>query len=414
MSKTILIIGTYDTKQAELNFLAEVIQNAGGNIWQMDVSVLGDSETKCETSKHDVMQMAGTDLQQLLSLDDENLAFQKMAQGAKQKTTELYRAGKIDGMIVLGGTMGTDLALDCANALPIGVPKLIVSTIAFSPLIPIERLPTDAQMMLWAGGLYGLNSICKAILSQAAGSVLGAAQTAQPYKRDKPLIGMTSLGKTTLTYMTVLKPELEKRGFELAVFHSTGLGGRAFENLAKQYQFACVFDFCLQEFINGINQSPVNSGADRLSNAGLAEIPQLIAPGATDIIDFLAHESPPENLAGRAHHAHNRLIDSALATPEERRELVHAMLKKLKSATTPIKAPVHIFIPKLGVEEWDREGNPAYHPEGLHAFNQAAEEILVPNIPTTMLDCHINDKAFTDAVLTVFDEWLAKGIVNNK
>ncbi len=409
MNKTILIIGTYDTKEAELNFLAETIQEAGGKIWAMDVSVLGDTDAQIHTSKHEIMQMANTDLQGLLALEDENLSFQKMADGASQKTAELYRDGKIDGMIVLGGTMGTDLALDCANMLPIGVPKLIVSTIAFSPLIPIERLPTDAQMMLWAGGLYGLNSICKASLRQAAGSVLGAAVTAQPYKREKPLIGMTSLGKTVLKYMVSLEPELSKRGFELAVFHSTGLGGRAFENLAKSYNFACVFDFCLQEVINGINHSPVNSGNDRLTNAGLAGIPQIIAPGASDIIDFLVNAPIPPNLAGREHHAHNRLIDSALATKEERRLIVHEMTKNLKLA----KAPVHVFIPLLGVEEWDKAGNPAYHPEGLNAFNDEVKKILMPEVPTTLLDCHINDQAFIDAVLKLFDDWLEKGIVKS-
>lgn len=130
----------------------------------------------------------------------------------------------MQGVILLGGTVGTDLALDVCAALPMGVPKYVVSTVAFSPLIPPERLPADIQISLWAGGLYGLNSISRASLSQAAGAVLGAARAVEPPDRSKPLIGMTSFGKTVLRYMVALKPALAARGFEVTVFHATGAG----------------------------------------------------------------------------------------------------------------------------------------------------------------------------------------------
>ena len=157
----------------------------------------------------------------------------------------LYGEGRFDGLVVLGGTMGTDLALDVTRAAPLRVPNYIVSTVSFSPLIPHERLAAYTQIILWAGGLYGLNSVRNASLGRAAGAMLGAARAVEPPQKEKPLIGMTSLGKSALKYMVPLKPALEKRGFEVAVFHATGIGGRAFESLAAAGAFACVFDFAV-------------------------------------------------------------------------------------------------------------------------------------------------------------------------
>jgi uncharacterized protein (UPF0261 family) len=174
-NKTILVIGTFDTKDDELHFLSDVIRNQGGHVLTMDVSVLGDPSQPTDYSKHDVAEEGGSSIQAAIDSGDENHAMQIMAQGASLLVARLYSEGKFDGMLVLGGTMGTDLALDVTSALPLGVPKYIVSTVSFSPLIPAERLAADTQMTLWAGGLYGLNSVCKASLSQAAGAVLGAA-----------------------------------------------------------------------------------------------------------------------------------------------------------------------------------------------------------------------------------------------
>ena len=134
--------------------------------------------------------------------------------------------------------MGTDLALDCARALPVGVPKYIISTVSFSPLIPADRLSADIQMILWAGGLYGLNAVCKSALSQAAGAVLGAARAVEPPAGDQPVVGMTSLGSSCLSlHETAEAGTLEARGFEVAIFHATGMGGMAFENIARRGRF---------------------------------------------------------------------------------------------------------------------------------------------------------------------------------
>ena len=406
MEKTILVIGTYDTKDEELAYVCDTIRAQGGGVVSMDVSVLGDPSEPTDISKHDVTAAAGSSIQAAIDTGDENEAMQIMARGAALLTGKLHAEGKIDGMIVLGGTMGTDLALDCAQALPMGVPKYVVSTVSFSPLIPAERLSPDIQMILWAGGLYGLNSVCKSSLSQAAGAVLGAARAVEPPVADRPVIGMTSLGSSCLKYMKLLRDPLQERGFEVAVFHATGMGGMAFEALARQGYFAAVMDFALPELGNLMVGSVVNSGSDRLTNAGARGVPQIVAPGCTDLIDFAGWQEIPAAYADRPFHAHNRLIKSSALDGDERRALIRDIAARLKDA----KGPVHFLMPTGGVEEWDKEGDAAHDPEALADMVDEVGKAMPP-LALSMLDCHINDEAFAEAALQVLDGWIAEGVL---
>jgi uncharacterized protein (UPF0261 family) len=405
--KTILVVGTYDTKSDELPFLADCIECQGGATLTMDVSVLGDPAVPVSISKHEVAAAAGSSIDAAVAAGDENEAMQIMARGAAALTARLHREGKIDGMIAIGGTMGTDLALDCARALPIGVPKYVISTVAFSPLIPADRLSADIQMILWAGGLYGLNTICRSSLSQAAGAVLGAARAAEPAQSDNPVVGMTSFGSSCLAYMKWLKPELEQRGFEVAIFHATGMGGMAFENIAAEGGFAAVMDFAPQELGNWMFGSAVNSGPDRLLSAGRSGIPQIVAPGCMDLIDFVGSQELPQRFANRQFHAHNRLIKSSVLNVEERRETAREIGKRLSQA----RGPVHFLLPTKGLEEWDKAGGPTHHPEGLAAFLDEARKSIVAPVRMTEVDAHINDKAFSDQALQIFDAWVSDGTI---
>ncbi len=407
MKNTILVIGTFDTKADELAYLIGRIEARGGQVLAMDVSVLGEAKIPVEVSKHDVAGAAGETIEGLIALGEEGEAFARMSAGAAILTRQLHAAGRFDGMIALGGTMGTDLALDCAQALPIGVPKYIVSTVAGSPLIAAERMAADVQFILWAGGLYGLNPLCKSSLSQAAGAVLGAAQAVEPPQFDRPMIGMTSLGSTCLKYMKRLHPELAKRGYDIAVFHTTGMGGMAFERLAADGVFACVMDFSLQDFVNVQHGSLVSAGADRLTGAGRSGTPQMVAPGAADILDLAGWQEIPARFLDRPFHQHNRLIKNVAFNAEERRALARAMADRLAGA----KGPTHFFLPKGGIEEWDKPGEAAHDPEGLAAFTDEAERAMTGRVAMTALDCHINDAAFCDAVLARLDDWVAQGIV---
>ena len=405
--KVILIIGTYDTKSDELAYLSECIEKQGAGAMTMDVSVLGDPPEPSDISKHQVAEAAGSSIKAAIDSGDENTAMQIMAAGSSKLTADLYADGKIDGMIALGGTMGTDLALDCALALPMGVPKYIVSTVSFSPLIPADRLAADVQMILWAGGLYGLNSVCKSSLSQAAGAVVGAANAVEFPKRERPLIGMTSLGSSCLKYMKVLKPALEERGFEVAIFHATGMGGMAFESISAEGGFACVMDFALPELGNYMVGSVVNSGPDRMLSAGRAGTPQIVAPGCIDLIDFAGWQEIPDRFSDRPFHAHNRLIKSSALNAEERRETAREIGRRLAQSPTA----VHVILPNGGIEEWDKPGGEAHDPEGLAAFLDEMRKSI--NSPTLMteIDAHINDQAFADTALAILDEWIADGTV---
>lgn len=406
-SKTILVIGTYDTKSDELRFLRHCIEEQGGHVLGMDVGVLGEPAVAVDISKHEVARSAGVTIAEVLAAGDENDAMALMSRGAQVLAARLHAEGRFDGMISLGGTMGTDLALDVAMSLPLGVPKYIVSTVAFSPLIPAERLPADIQMILWAGGLYGINSVCRSALSQAAGAVIGAARGASGFTRDRPLIGVSSLGNACLKYMKRLKPALEARGYEVAFFHAQGMGGRALESLACQGHLAAVLDLCMQEFNNGIHGSIVNSGPERLSRVGLAGVPQIVAPGAADLVDLPTWQPIPEHFGTRPTHVHNKLITSLTLTPDERRFTAREMAARLNRSV----GPTHVVLPLGGIEEWDREGEVGYDPESLAIFFEELRTQLKAPVEVSETPAHINDAGFVHAVLAVFDDWTAKGLI---
>ena len=303
--------------------------------------------------------------------------------------------------------MGTDLALDVCAALPLGVPKYVVSTISFSPLIPPGRVPADVQMILWAGGLYGLNSICRATLSQAAGAVLGAAQAVQMPAAGQKIVAMSGFNSAVVNYMVALKPALEARGFEVAVFHGTGMGGRALESLAAQGTFACVMDLAPQEVANHLFGSAISAGADRLTNAGLQGVPQIISTGCLDLVDLAGWQPIPDAFRDMPSHAHNRLLTTVLQTPDQRRAVAREICAKLATAV----GPVVFLLPSQGGHCWDRAGGPLADRAGLAAFCDEMRRGCPTNVRLIELDAHLNDPVFAQTALAVFDDWLAQGII---
>lgn len=237
---------------------------------------------------------------------------------------------------------------------------------------------------------------------------MGAARAVEPPKRDRPLIGMTSFGKTVLRYMVTLKPELEKRGFEVAVFHATGMGGRAFESLAAQGAFAAVMDFAPQEVGNHLFGSAITAGADRMTNAGLRGIPQMVSIGCYDLVDVVGWQPPPPRFRDAPSHAHNRLLSSFVQNHEERRMMAREMAGKLATAT----GKTSLFLPNRGGNEWDRDGGPLADAAGLAAFGDEIRKTCPANVELVELDCHINDDGFIKAVLDRFDGWVEQGVIS--
>ena len=405
--RTLLLVGTADTKSDELAYLRERVEALGHRVLLMDVGVLAAGHAPVDIGNAEVAAAAGTTLAEVAACGDENQAMTLMARGASAVARQLHAQGRVHGLLALGGTMGTDLALDVASALPLGVPKVVLSTVAHSHLIPPERITPDLIMVLWAGGLYGLNSLCRSALSQAAGAAVGAAQAALPPQRSRPLVGMTSLGKSCLRYMVDLKPALEARGYEVAVFHTTGMGGRAFEALAAEGAFCAVMDFSLQELANHVGGSVVTAGPDRLTGAGRRGTPQIVAPGAVDMVDFAAWAPVPAPLADRPAHKHNRLIASATSAPGLRQRIARTIAQRLATA----EGPTCLLLPLRGVEQWDRPGEPLHDAKGLQAFLSAMRGALDPRTRCIEVDAHINDAAFCSAALQVFDAWVGDGRV---
>lgn len=401
----ILIVGTADTKADELLFMRRCIEAEGAGVTIMDVGVLGTPAFVPEISNHEVAAAAGMTLDAIIALGDENLAMMRMSEGARKLALARYRSGQVHGVLALGGTMGTDLALDVTAAMPLGVPKIIVTTVAFSHLIPPERLAPDLMMILWAGGLYGLNSICRSILSQAAGAVLGACSIAVPPQRQRPRVAVSSLGKSCLSYMLYLTPALERRGYEAVVFHSTGMGGRAMETLIEQGEFVAVFDFALAEVANHLHGSVVSAGASRLEAAGRCGLPQLVAPGASDMVDVQSWVPLPARFANRPYHAHNRLIGSTSTTAEERRAIAREIAAKLNVA----RGPTAFLLPQRGIHAWDPVGQPMHDPEGHAAFVDEFRRQIRDPVELHDVDFHINDDAFVDVALEIFDRWVDEG-----
>ena len=409
MSSTpsILIVGTADTKADELLFIKRCIEQEGARGLIMDVGVLGVPAFDPEFSNRDVAVAAQTSIDAIAALGDENLAMTKMAEGAVALTLRLYRQGRVDGLLALGGSMGTDLALDVTASLPLGMPKLIVSTVANSHLIPPDRLAPDLMMMLWAGGLYGINSICKSILSQAAGAVLGACKTVMRPANARPRVAVSSLGKSCLSYMVALAPALESRGYEPVVFHALGMGGRAMEALIDAGTFVAVFDLALCEVTQHVFSAPTTAGSTRLEAAARRGVPQITGPGGCDMIDMQTWRGIPPHYAERPYHAHNRLVASVQMTPPERRRAAAAIGEKLAVAT----GPSVFLLPLQGMEEWDRAGQGLHDPVGIGAFNEALREAIVSPTELVELSCHINDPPYVNAALAIFDRWVEQGHV---
>lgn len=403
MPKKIVIIGTVDTKADEIRYLRQKIEDHGFQALVMDIGVLGETPFEPDINNRQVAEASGASLEEIAAYNDEDKAMQKMAEGAVKLSMGLYAGGDLDGVIAIGGTMGTDLALDVMAALPLGFPKLIISSVAFSHLIPPDRICADLMMVLWAGGLWGLNSICEQVLNSAAGAISGAVEGyTREEENPRPSVAVTSLGQSCCKYLTWLKPGLEERGYEVIVFHTVGMGGRALESLIANGRISSLLDLSAIEVSNHALGSIVSAGESRMGTAGKMGIPQIVAPGCIDGCDVATWRHLPPRFSDRSVHVHNRLISAVSTTKEEKAMVGRVMAEKLNKSA----GPTAMVIPLQGLSEWDRPGSELYDPEGIIAFTQAFKERAKPEIRVIELDAHINDKFFSDTVLSLFDEMM--------
>jgi uncharacterized protein (UPF0261 family) len=398
----IVIVGTLDTKGDKIAYLKRLIEAKGGKTLVIDSGVLGIPFFQADIPREKVAKMAGRSLDEISSLGDEAEAIKIMSQGTSKIVDELHSSGKLDGLISVGGTMGTSLFLSVANHLPIGVPKVMFSTVAFSSFVKPTLIPPDLLIVPAVSDIWGLNSLTRRMLENAAGAILGATQM---YKEGENLTGktftaITTLGTSALKYILWLKPSLEKLGNEVALFHVGGGQGWAFEQLVRQGIIKGVLDLCLMDLCpSSVTSRGFVNVPGRLEAAMERSIPQVVAPGALDFYAWPGSlDTLPKGFRRRRRHQHNELdwvVERSLEEVAVTAELIAAKLNKGVG-------PRAVVIPKLGFSEWDKLGGIFYHPERSKVFSQALKAKLGPEVRVVELNMHINDQSFADEVANLF------------
>ncbi len=398
---TVVLLGTLDTKGIEYEYLRQRLRERGCTVVLIDAGVLGEPRTTPDIPREEVARAAGVELADLVARGDRGEAIATMARGATAVVRRLFEEGQLHGILALGGSGGSALATAAMRALPIGVPKLMVSTLASGDTRPYVGA-SDIAMLYPVVDIAGINRISERILTNAAAAMAGMAQayeTFRPSAPGKPLIGATMFGVTT-PCVTVAREELERRGYEVLVFHATGTGGQAMEGLVKGGFLAGVLDITTTELADELVGGVLSAGPERLEAAGAAGIPQVVSLGALDMVNFGPLETVPERFRERNLYRHNPTVTLMRTTPEECAELGRIIARKLNAA----RGPVAVFIPLRGFSAIDVEGKPFYDPEADRALIESLKANLAPHIEVHEWDTDINDPAFARAMAARLDE----------
>ncbi|MCS7256697.1 MAG: Tm-1-like ATP-binding domain-containing protein, partial [Thermomicrobium sp.] len=398
---TVVLIGTLDTKGAEYEFVRQRLQERGCQVVLIDAGVLGEPQTVPDVTRDEVARAAGADLAELVTRGDRGYAIATMARGATAIVQDLFRGGRLHGVLALGGSGGSALATAAMRALPVGVPKVMVSTVASGDTRPYVGA-SDIAMLYPVVDIAGINRISERILTNAAAAIAGMAQVYETYRPTapgKPLVAATMFGVTT-PCVTEARKELEARGYEVLVFHATGTGGQAMEGLVKGGFLAGVLDVTTTELADELVGGVLSAGPERLEAAGTVGIPQVVSLGALDMVNFGPLDTVPERFRQRHLYQHNPTVTLMRTTPEECAELGRIIARKLNAA----RGPVAVFIPLRGLSAIDVEGKPFYDPDADRALVEALKAHLAPHIEVHEWNTDINDPAFARAMATRLDE----------
>jgi len=392
MSKAIAVVATLDTKGIEAEFLKERIEAGGLSVMVIDAGVLGEPFFQPDVPREAVAEAAGASLPRLLSEKDRGKSVTAMATGAAKVVRGLFEAGKIHGVISIGGSAGTTIGASAMRALPVGFPKVMVSTLASGDTRPYVGIK-DITMMYSVVDIAGLNRLSRRILANAAAAVCAMAQVELPEaKEEKPLVAATMFGVTT-PCVNKAREILENNGFEVLVFHATGTGGRAMEDLIESGFISGVLDITTTEWADELVGGVLSAGPHRLEAAAKRGIPQVVAPGALDMVNFGPPETVPEKFRGRKFYQHNPTVTLMRTTKEENARLGRIIAEKLNAA----KGPTTFLFSKKGVSAIDREGQPFYDAEADAAFLSSLKVTLEAPIELVEMDNHINDEEFAAA-----------------
>ncbi|WP_224447182.1 Tm-1-like ATP-binding domain-containing protein [Haloprofundus salilacus] len=400
---SVVVVGTLDTKGEEIAFARDVIEAQGVDVHVVDVGVMGDPEFAPDTAAEAVAEAGGTSLQSLREGGDRGEAMDAMGRGAAAIAERLHGEGTLEGILGLGGSGNTSVATTAMRALPVGVPKLMVSTMASGDVEPYVGFK-DVTMMYSVADIEGLNQLSRRIIANAALATAGmVASDADVEVEEKPTIALTMFGVTTPCVQTA-REYLEDRGYETIVFHATGSGGRAMESLVRQGVVDGVLDVTTTEWADELVGGVLNAGPDRLNAPGEMGIPHVVSVGALDMVNFGPPDSVPERFEDRTFHQHNPQVTLMRTTSEETAELGEILATKLNDAS----GPVAVYLPLKGVSMLDAEGEDFYDPDADEALFDAVRDALDSNIELIEMDAAVNDEEFALALARKMDEYMSE------
>lgn len=391
----VLLVGTLDTKGKEFAYVRDQLQAAGVPVLVADAGVIGPPAFTPDISRESIFSAAGANYDQVKAAQDRGQAIERAAAGMAKIASRLYGEGKITGVLSLGGSAGTTIGTAAMRALPVGVPKLMVSTLASGPVQHYVGT-RDILMMYSVVDIAGINRISRAVLDNAiaamAGMVLAKARPKPVEGIDRPVIAATMFGVTT-PCVEIARGILEAVGYEVLVFHATGTGGRTMEELIRDGLLAGVLDITTTELADELAGGILSAGPDRLTAAGLKGIPQVVSLGALDMVNFGPRDSVPDRYKHRLLYQHNPTVTLMRTTPEEMDRLGKSIAEKTSAA----RGPTCVMIPLKGVSAIDAEGKPFWWPEADAALFQSLRHWIAPNVEVVELDNHINDPTFATA-----------------
>ncbi|MPY89136.1 MAG: UPF0261 family protein [Luteitalea sp.] len=392
MTTSVFLFATLDTKGREAAFVRDLLTSWGVSVTLVDVGALGAVTVVADVPRERIFELAGTSAEAVRKNADRGEAVTKAAEGAARLAREAHARGEVAGVLGLGGSAGTTIGTAAMKALPLGVPKVMVSTLA-SGMVRQFVGDKDIFMLNAVVDIAGVNRVSRQVLSQAARAMAGLVTRFGPAPEpdDRPLVAATMFGVTT-PCVERARETLERAGYEVLVFHATGTGGQAMESLISEGVIAGVLDVTTTELADEHVGGFLSAGPDRLTAAGKAGIPQVVSTGALDMANFYAPESVPAKFKDRIFYRHNANVTLMRTTPEENARIGTDIARKLSSA----KGPVSVLLPGRGVSAIDKEGQPFDDPVARRALHDAIRS-GVRGVEVAEADLHINDPDFADA-----------------
>jgi uncharacterized protein (UPF0261 family) len=390
----IVLLGTLDTKGVEFQFIRTLLHEASLQTLSIDAGVLQPPTFTPEIDREQVFRAGGASLNAIVRAADRGQAIEVAARGAAKLVAELHTQGQVDGILSLGGSAGTTIGTAAMRALPFGVPKLMVSTLASGQVRPYVGV-RDILMLHSVVDISGLNRISRTVLANAAAAMAGMVQRRPAPVAGvdvKPLISATMFGVTTLCVEAARKL-LEQAAYEVLVFHATGTGGLTMESFIADGLIRGVLDLTTTELADELVGGVLTAGRDRLTAAGLHGVPQVISLGALDMVNFGPAETVPEKFRGRRFYQHNPTVTLMRTTPDENDQLGKQIALKASAA----RGPTAVLVPLRGVSAIDAAGKPFWWPEADAALVQSLRHWMSPHVELVELDLHLNDPAFAQA-----------------